>query len=273
MKQRIITALICLPFVILVLFCPTWVVTLAVMAASLVGLYEYHKAVGMLEKKPLCLMGYLACLLLPFGAWLSMGMIRTLIYLYIAVLFGVYLMQHKTTHWSNLALLVMGLVYIPYFLSHIIYIRELDLGRFYIWLVFIGAFMTDTCAYFVGCGIGKTKLCPNISPKKTVAGAVGGIVGCGICFLIYGIVVNSFFASSLGGGHFSLIRLFDMGLICAVLSEMGDLVASLIKRQYQIKDFGNLLPGHGGILDRCDSIILVAPMPFLFLQQVGILVR
>lgn len=272
MKQRILTALIWLPFIVLVLFCPSWVVTLAEMAASLVGVYEYHKAVGLAEQKPLCIMGYLACLLIPLGTWMDAGMVRTLIYLFVAVLFGVYLIRHTTIDWSHLALLVMGLVYIPYFLSHIIAIRELELGRFYIWLVFIGAFMTDTCAYFVGCGIGKTKLCPAISPKKTVAGAVGGIVGCGICFLLYGVVVNTVFASSLGGGHFSLIRLFIMGLICAVLSEIGDLVASLLKRQYQIKDFGNLLPGHGGILDRCDSIILVAPMLFLFLEQVGIFV-
>ena len=272
MKQRIITALIWIPFVLLILFSPTWGVMLAVMAASLVGMYEYGKAVGIWEQRVLSAMGGIACVLIPLISWMNIGIIQTLLYLYVALLFMVMLIKHKDIRWSHLALLVMGLVYIPYFLSHIIDIRAMELGRFYIWLVFIGAFATDTFAYFVGCGIGKTKLCPSISPKKTVAGAVGGIVGCGICFLIYGVIVNLCFSGQLGGLHFSLPRLFVMGIFCAVISEIGDLVASLIKRQYQIKDFGTLLPGHGGILDRCDSIILVAPAIVLFLSQVGILV-
>ena len=272
MKQRILTALIGLPLIFLVLFSPVWAVTLAVMLASLIGMQEYYKAVGLWQQKTLCVMGFLACLMIPLGSWMSIGLIQTLLYIYFGVLFVMMLLNHKKTNWMYLSLLVIGLVYIPYFLSHIIYIRDMELGRFYIWLVFIAAFMTDTCAYFVGCAWGKTKLCPAISPKKTVAGAVGGIVGCGISFLIFGIVVNLGFADALGGGHFSLFRLFFMGVVCAVISEIGDLVASLIKRQYQIKDFGNLLPGHGGILDRCDSIILVAPMLFLFLHQMGILV-
>ncbi len=272
MKQRILTALIALPAVLLLLFSPVWAVTVAVMAASMVGLWEYYGAVGLRENRTLMASGYLAAALIPLGSWISIGTLQTLLYIYTAVLFLVFLKQHKTMHWNQMALLVMGLLYIPYFLSHMIYIREMEMGRFYIWLVFIGAFLTDTCAYFVGCGIGKRKLCPEISPKKTVEGAIGGIVGCGIGFLLFGIVANACFSALLGDVRFSLWRLFACGLVCALVSEVGDLVASMLKRQYQIKDFGNLLPGHGGILDRCDSIILVAPALFIFLQQVGVLV-
>lgn len=272
MKQRILTALIALPAVLLLLFSPVWAVTLAVMAASMVGLWEYYGAVGLRESKLLMMMGFLAAVLIPLGSRMSIGMMQTLSYLYIAVLFLLFLKNHQTIRWSQMALLVMGLLYIPYLLSYIIDIRNMELGRFYIWLVFIGAFLTDTCAYFVGCGIGKRKLCPAISPKKTVAGSIGGFVGCGISFLIFGLIANLGFAHVLGDVRFSLWRLFVCGLFCALVSEIGDLVASLLKRQFRIKDFGNLLPGHGGILDRCDSIILVAPALFIFLQQVGVLV-
>jgi len=267
MKQRMLTAVIGLPLILLVLFSPIPAVILAVMAASLIGLYEYMKAVGIWENKPLCIMGMLAAVLIPLCFRMKIGSIQTILYLYVAALFVLLLIDNKKTTWSQLSYLAMGLVYIPYFLSHILYIRDMELGRFYIWLVFIGAFITDSCAYFVGCGIGKRKLCSTISPKKTVEGAIGGIVGCGIAFLIFGVVVNLGFAV-----QFSLWRLFIAGILCAVISEVGDLVASMLKRQFAIKDFGNLLPGHGGILDRCDSIILVAPALFLILQQMGVLV-
>ena len=171
----------------------------------------------------------------------------------------------------DIASMVMGLIYIPYFLSHIIYIRNMEIGNIYIWLVFVGAFLTDTCAYFVGCTIGGKKLCPSISPKKTVAGAVGGVVGCGLSFILFGIIINNFFAGSLDGAKLSFEKLFVLGLMISVISQIGDLVASMLKRQCGIKDFGKLLPGHGGILDRCDSIILVAPAIFLFLLKIGIL--
>lgn len=272
MKQRILTALTALPAVLVLLFCPVWVVMLAVMGASMMGLWEYYSAVGLDKNKTLTGMGFVAAVLIPLGSWMSVSGIQTVLYLYIVVLFLLFLKEHKTIHWSQMALLVMGLLYIPYFLSHIIYVRDMELGRFYIWLVFIGAFLTDTCAYFVGCSMGKKKLCPEISPKKTVEGAIGGIVGCGISFLVFGIVVNLGFDGVLGDVRFSLAKLFLCGLFCALVSEAGDLVASMLKRQFEIKDFGNLLPGHGGILDRCDSIILVAPALFVFLQQVGVLV-
>ena len=145
-------------------------------------------------------------------------------------------------------------------------------GNFYVWLVFAGAFLTDTCAYFVGCLLGRHKLCPTISPKKTIEGAIGGLFGGGLAFVVYGVIANSLFGQYLGGARFSLLWLFLLGLIAAVASEIGDLVASSLKRQFNIKDFGNIFPGHGGMLDRCDSIILVAPIIFLFLYNVNILV-
>lgn len=271
LKRRVLTAVIGLPLIILLLFSPTPVVIATVMAASIIGLHEYYHAVGLYQHKPVCIMGYLAALVIPIGAYFTPGTSLALVYIYIVALFVMMLISHRRVTLDHLALLVMGLLYIPYFLSHIIYIRNMELGNFYIWLVFLGAFMTDTCAYFVGKGVGGKKLCPSISPKKTIAGAVGGLAGCGLSFLLFGLIVNLCFGAYLGDRRLSLGLLFLLGLVTAVVSEIGDLVASIIKRQYDIKDFGKLLPGHGGILDRCDSIILVAPTIFLFLLKIGIL--
>lgn len=271
LKQRILTAAIGLPLIVLLLFCPTPVVIGMVMAAALIGMHEFYGAVGLAQYKLLCGMGYLATVLIPLGTYFSLDTALALVYIYIVLLFVMMLGAHRKLTFQHLALLVMALIYIPYFLSHIIYIRRLELGNIYIWLVFLGAFMTDSCAYFTGKAIGGRKLCPHISPKKTVAGAIGGVVGCGLSFILFGIIVNLCFSSALGGSQLNLWLLFLLGLIAAVVSEIGDLVASIIKRQYNIKDFGTLLPGHGGILDRCDSIILVAPTIFLFLMKFGIL--
>lgn len=270
MKQRIITAMVCLPLLGL-LFFPTPVIVLVVMAAGLVGMYEYYQAIGLLEKKTLCLMGYLATVVIPLGIYYLTDTALVLVYLYVVALFVLMLSGKEQVTFKDIALLAMGLIYIPYFLSHIIYIRDLELGNIYIWLVFVGAFLTDSCAYFVGCAVGGRKLCPTISPKKTVAGAIGGVVGCGLSFILFGVIVNTFFAGSLQGERLSLGLLFLLGLVTSVVSQIGDLVASMLKRQCGIKDFGTLLPGHGGILDRCDSIIMVAPIIFLFLLKFGVL--
>lgn len=269
--KRILTAVIGVPLIVLFLLSPAYAVTAAVTAASVIGLYEYYGATGLKSDKSLCIMGYLAAVIIPLSGYLTPKTVMALVYICILIMFVIMLIKNKTSKLSNIGVLLTGLIYIPYFLSHIIYIRNMEFGRIYIWLVFIGAFMTDTFAYFVGCAVRGKKLCPSISPKKTVSGAVGGLVGCGLCFLLFGIIVNSFFPSALGGGQLDLIKLFALGLISAVISEVGDLVASLIKRQYNIKDFGNILPGHGGILDRCDSIIMVAPLIFLFLSKIGVM--
>ena len=271
LKQRVLTAAIGLPVIVLLLFCPVPIVIFMVMAAALIGMYEFYGAVGLLPNKPLCVMGYLGALVIPLGIYLPLDTVLAIIYIYVLVLFVMLLAMHRQLHFSQLEMLLVGLLYIPYFLSHIIYIRNLDFGNIYIWLVFLGAFMTDSCAYFTGKAIGGRKLCPTISPKKTVSGAIGGVIGCGLSFILFGVIVNVFFSRYLNGNQLSFWLLFVLGLVSAVISEIVDLVASMIKRQYNIKDFGTLLPGHGGILDRCDSIILVAPTIFLFLIQFGIL--
>ncbi len=273
LKKRVLTAVIGLPLIILLLLCPRWVIVLTVIVASLISSYEYFNAVGISEFKNLSIIGYLGAIIIPFGFLVSSMTALIFVYVYITVLFIIMMAGNKKPTLVQVALLIAGLLYIPYFLSHIIFIRSMEFGNVYIWLVFIGAFMTDSAAYFSGTLIGGRKLCPSISPKKTVAGAIGGLLGCGVGFLIFGLIVNGFLGDYLlGANRLSLWWLFVLGAITGVVSEIGDLIASVIKRQFGIKDFGNILPGHGGILDRCDSIIMVSPVIYIFIECIGILV-
>ena len=122
----------------------------------------------------------------------------------------------------------------------------MDEGLKYIWIILIGSFITDIFAYFVGVAIGKNKIIPHISPKKTVEGSVGGAIGCMVFMVLYGaIIVNREGANLIPVYHFAIL-----GLLCGVLAQIGDWAASSIKRYTGIKDFGNLIPGHGGIMDR-----------------------
>lgn len=132
--------------------------------------------------------------------------------------------------------------------------RQGDAGVYLYGLIFIGAWMTDTGAYFVGVLFGKHKLIPKVSPKKTIEGAFGGILGCIVGFVLYGFIIQSICDVKV-----NYVAMIVLATVIAVVSQFGDLVASYIKREREIKDFGFIFPGHGGVLDRFDSIIAVAP--------------
>lgn len=150
--------------------------------------------------------------------------------------------------------MVAGLL-IPFLLSALVRIRVMENGVFFIAAPFVMAFLTDTGAYLIGCAFGKHKLCPIISPKKTVEGLFGGILGGIVGMIVYGLVLQHFFG-------FTVNYLFAViyGALGAGGATFGDLMFSVIKRQTGIKDYGKLLPGHGGILDRFDSVTIVAPL-------------
>lgn len=133
-------------------------------------------------------------------------------------------------------------------------------GKFLIVFVLIGAWITDTCAYFTGVFFGKHKLIPEISPKKTVEGSIGGIIGCTVAFVLYGIIYSSVLKTGVKTNYLSLIV---SGILASLIAQAGDLFMSAIKRNRGIKDYGKIFPGHGGILDRFDSVISVSLMVFL----------
>ncbi len=153
------------------------------------------------------------------------------------------------------------LIYAPVLLSFLYIIREgWSRGFYLVWLVFLCSWGSDTCAYCVGVLFGKHKMAPNLSPKKSIEGAIGGVVGAALLFGLYTqFVVNSFTTEV---GQLDWVGSMALGAIGALVSMIGDLAASAIKRDHDIKDYGNLIPGHGGIMDRFDSVIVAAPLIF-----------
>ncbi len=266
MKTRIITALFALPLIIAALIQPYWWIwAIIVFIASLIGLYEFYKATGIINHKSLCVLGILAAIYFPLKVSVELSFISFALW-YSALLFLILIFSNNKVPLEKLSLSLFSTIYIPYLLSSIISLRKMNGGEYYIWLLVVCAFLTDTCAYFVGKAIGKHKLCPSLSPNKTIEGAVGGVIGCGISCMIFGLIIKGCFSVDV-----NFIKLFILGLICSVGAQLGDISASCIKRQYAIKDYGNLFPGHGGVLDRCDSIIFVAPLTLYYVAYIGIL--
>ncbi len=152
-------------------------------------------------------------------------------------------------------------IYGPIMLSFVYLTRNLEHGLYFVWLIFIGSWICDTCAYAVGISIGKHKLAPVLSPKKSIEGSIGGILGSMVVGFLY--------------GHFLIQQLIDIpytGIlfaiisgVAAIISQIGDLAASGIKRNQNIKDYGKLIPGHGGVMDRFDSVIFTAPLVYSLL--------
>ncbi|MCI8610353.1 MAG: phosphatidate cytidylyltransferase [Clostridiales bacterium] len=139
----------------------------------------------------------------------------------------------------------------------IILLRDMKMGKYIYLLAFIGPWISDTFAYFTGMLLGKHKLIPSVSPKKTIEGSLGGILFCIIGCIVYGYAVKSI---SGGAAEFHVAFLALLGLVISIVSQVGDLIFSLIKRRYDIKDYGFIFPGHGGVLDRFDSVIATAPL-------------
>ncbi len=266
MKTRIITALLAVPLlVLLLLFGSTALLALTVTAVALMGVYEFYNAVGLKDKTALCVLGYVGVVaVIVFKVYLP-HLFSAAFSVWFLVLFAVFLKLHKDIKTTDAALTIFSLAYIPYLLSYIMLVHKLEYGKFLIWFIVVGAFVTDSLAYFTGVFLGKHKLCPEISPKKTIEGAVGGLGGTAVVFVLMG-----YFYNSLANADFNLIKLLFAGLITAAISQTGDLAASVIKREYKIKDYGNLLPGHGGILDRCDSLIFVAPVIYFIFNFVNL---
>lgn len=193
--------------------------------------------------------------LLIFFAQTHTYFMITVILLLMALMF-VYVFAFPRFTANQVMATYFSLIYAPVMLSFIFLTRQLEYGVYLVWMIFISSWISDTCAYLVGVLIGKHKLVPQLSPKKTIEGSIGGILGSAIVGALFGFFLLD---KTLGGSQFG-VMLFIIGAIGSVISQVGDLAASAIKRNHDIKDYGNLIPGHGGIMDRFDSVIFTAPM-------------
>lgn len=195
-----------------------------------------------------------------FNLWINSFAI--IIALLIILALAVYVLTFPKYNSEQITMVVFGFFYVVMPLIYIFQTRQLSGGEYAVWLIFIGSWGSDTMAYVVGRKIGKTKIAPKLSPKKSLEGLIGGIVGAALIGVIFAII----FKSQLEESFSNPILLFGLtGAIGSVVSQIGDMAASAIKRNKGIKDYGTLIPGHGGILDRFDSVIFIAPIVYFML--------
>ncbi len=261
MLVRIMSALIGLVIMFAVMFSGEAVLTLAVSVISFIGVYEALKAYGYHKNKIFVISGFFTSFLYGSLKFTGSEIIFLLVFAVSVIYIGSMLFHHDKIKTMDLFTLLFITLGIPFVFSTIGYIRDMEYGIYLVWLPFISAWLTDTFAYFGGRFFGRHKLCPEISPKKTVEGSISGVIGAIAGYLVYGIVLNNVWHLNI---NFPLF--LSIGAVTSVLSQMGDLFASCIKRENGVKDFGKLMPGHGGVLDRFDSLVLTAPVIYICLK-------
>lgn len=264
MVIRTLVALVCLPLIFLVIYVlPPIAMPIALALLCAIGVYEALCATNFLRCRRVAVYSILFAALIPFWVYGSSVSVFALagIFLYVFLLFCEAIASKNTLGLERLGGTFFLTLFIPLALTAFLRIRLWDQWRFYILFPFVAAFVSDACAYFTGMTIGKHKLAPSLSPKKTVEGAVGGFVGATLGMMLYGFIWSRFFGGAM---NYPILALY--GALGSVASQIGDLSFSCIKREYGIKDFGNLFPGHGGVLDRFDSVILCAPLMELLIQ-------
>lgn len=258
--KRVISALVAIPLLIFFVLMGGYVFKIGICAATAIALYEYVNAfkksstpaiTGVLAaafiiNTILIFTGYAQEVLLPFVYGTAM----------MCMAVPIFTRRYDVT---SSAVTILGFLYVICFFTLLIFIRDYDQGQYLIWLVFIISWFCDTFAYYAGRFFGKRKLCPEVSPKKTVAGAIGGVLGGTVGVILWSIVVPV-----KGIIWYEPIIL---GMVGTVISQIGDLVASSIKRHVGIKDYGKIMPGHGGILDRFDSILYTAPLVYYYITM------
>jgi phosphatidate cytidylyltransferase len=262
LNSRYLGALIILPFITF-LFLGGIYLKYFVLILSLAGMYELYKVIKFKSINPFSYVGYFLCL----AFYLTLGKNIDYKFIFFAIIFSLLIMfcipiLDNKYNFIDISVTLLAFLYIAVFFSFIVLVDNKQYGNYYVWLIFISSWMCDTSAYYSGKFFGKTKLCPKISPKKTVEGSIGGLLGSTFSCGLFGAFIIS------QGAPVSLMHFIIIGIICGVFSQLGDLAASSIKRFVGVKDYGHLIPGHGGILDRFDSILFSGLVVFYYLTFV-----
>lgn len=259
-KTRLISGIVLVIIALATIISGSWILFFTLLAVSLIGMRELYKVMKVSDEHVtvLELVGYLGAVLYyiamkaDFGNYGTMAIIISMILILFVYVFG-----YPKYHVEQVMAAFFGVVYVAVMLSFIYLTRSLPDGKFLVWLIFLCSWGCDTCAYCVGMLIGKHKMAPVLSPKKSIEGAVGGVAGAALLGVIYAAATQG--------------KMAEYALICAVgalISMVGDLAASAIKRNQNIKDYGKLIPGHGGILDRFDSVIITAPVIYYLAKMI-----
>lgn len=259
-KTRLLSGILLVAAALLTIISGGYVLFFTLLCVSLIGMQELYRAMKVREDSfnTLEIVGYLSAVLFYTAAFIDFERYGTMaVLIALVLLMFVYVFSYPKYRAEQVMAAFFGVIYVAVMLSFIYLTRNLPEGKFIVWLIFLCSWGCDTCAYCVGVLIGKHKMAPVLSPKKSVEGAVGGVAGAALLGVAY--------AAATGG------KMAEYAIICAVgalISMVGDLAASAIKRNQEIKDYGRLIPGHGGILDRFDSVIFTAPVIYFLAKMV-----
>lgn len=267
MKIRIISSIVALMiFIPIVIFSGTVALPIAIAIVSVLAVFEMLRCCKVHKQIVFSLPYYLAAVLVPTYLYLSAklklgvpisAVLLLLIFFFVIWTYPAAIFSKGKMPIVDAATASIGCIYALAGLNAILYIRQfVAQGAYTFALIFIGAWITDSAAYFCGRAFGKHKLIPDVSPKKTIEGSIGGVLVCVLAFGVYGILVESWFSD--GKVMCYLPALLISAFFISIVSQIGDLAMSLLKRHYGIKDFGKIMPGHGGVLDRFDSVLAVS---------------
>ena len=230
------------------------------MLITIVAMDEYLKAISKVCK-PIKWLGYISCIIVAIvniipKQYLSSILMFTIPFV-VLILFAQVIATNMKTTFKDMAYTLLGICYISVFMMFLSLINGMDNGKILLVYIFIAAWGTDTFAYCIGCRFGKHKF-SKVSPKKSIEGCIAGTIGSIAIMLIYTIILNNYFSF-----EYSYFMIGIIGLVLSLIGQLGDFSASCIKRYVDIKDYSNLLPGHGGMLDRIDSVLFIAPFAYM----------
>lgn len=257
-KTRLFSSIILLVVAITVVVLGGNVLFATLFIISLIGMMELYRVVKVNRALP-GIIGYIAGISFYLLIFFELEQYQIMmIIFFLMLLMFVYVFGFPKFGTEQISIVFLGLFYVSMMLSYIYKVRMLEDGAWLVWLIFIGAWGSDTCAYCVGMLIGKHKIAPKLSPKKSLEGCIGGVIGATLIGLLYATIFQDHIKAIENPQFVFTI----IGAASSVISQIGDLAASGIKRNHEIKDYGDLIPGHGGILDRFDSIIFTAPIVY-----------
>ena len=268
--KRITSALLGFPLVVLVLTLGNkYVVDVFLAIIAAIAMQEYLNAISK-DSKPIRWIGYISCILI---ALIHIGPERLdslvvenfnilIIPILLLILFATIIITNMKINFKDISYTLFGIIYVITCISFIAKIRGMENGRYLVWFAIIAAWGTDTFAYIIGKRFGKHKF-SGVSPKKSIEGCIAGIIGAVIIALIYTYAINS-----INGFEYSYTYIIIFTIILSVIGQIGDFAASSIKRYVDVKDYSNLIPGHGGMLDRIDSLMFLSPFAYVFLTMI-----
>jgi phosphatidate cytidylyltransferase len=240
-----------------VVFFGGWVLLAACFAVGMLGVREFYRCFETAGVRPSYMTANISLLVLyGIGLFAPDNRQFYMFWVFLVMLLSfLYLFRIGDRKLEDGMVTATGIFYVCFFSFHVVLTDQIDHYGVLIWLIFLSSFGTDIAAYFTGYFFGRHKLCPDISPKKTVEGSVGGILG--------SLIICGFFGYLFARELF--IHCLIIGALGGVLSQAGDLTASVFKRKLGVKDYGDLIPGHGGVLDRFDSVLFTAPMVYYYI--------